>query len=276
MTARHRARHHKPRGLRRGWCGVFCAALTLTRIQQAREQQEQQARVLALVDNLRGLLDGRKTRAEVLAWTRQLWPSGSDGRGPFHRWPEAATVFDSLWGLDEPWIDGVLVREVDLRGYLRWITEGECFHADEDQLFTIELDIDEFAAQIGIEAIRWWYEGLGWWSTIRFCTPAHGRPFVAHSTLSRPGWLDFYKRRSDGFDDSIVDLFEALAIDISDVSFVHAQVDRTRLPEWALWRQDDNGNRFEMARFHCYAKASAQAQMYTARGHRQLYWVEPA
>ncbi|WP_346674074.1 hypothetical protein [Nannocystis sp. SCPEA4] len=41
-------------------------------------------------------------------------------------------------------------------------------------------------------------------------------------------------------------------------------------------RQDDNGNAFELARFRSHAKACAQEHVFTARGHRQLYWVEPA
>jgi hypothetical protein len=143
-------------------------------------------------------------------------------------------------------------------------------------LFTLEHDIEDFAAQTGTETTRWWFEGLGWWVSTRFCTPARGWPFVAHGMLNRPGWMDFHKRRSDDWNDAIVDLFEALTIDDSDVSFIHPQVDLTRLPVWVLWRQDDNGNRFEMARFRSYAKAQAQAQIFTDRGHRQVYWVEPA
>lgn len=248
--------------------------MTLTPLEQAQQHRVQQERVLALVDNLRALLDGRRTRAEVLAWTRELWPPGSDQGGPY-RWPEAEVVFDSIWNLAALRGDELVVREVDLRAYLRWLSEGECFHADDDQLFMLELDIEEFAAQTRTEAIRWWLDGLGWRASIRFCTPARGWRFVAHSSLERPGWVDFRKRRSDDWNDAIVELFEALAIDDSDVSLIHRQVDLTRLPVWALWRQDDNGNRIEMARFRSYAKACAQEQVFTDRGHRQIYWVEP-
>lgn len=227
-----------------------------------------------MIDRLRGLLDGRTTRAEVLAWTRELWQTS--GLGEPLRAADAASVFESLCSLDRRHGDDQLIRPVDLRVYLRWLTEGECFHADEDQLFTLERDVEAFAAWTGTATVRWWYTGIGWWVSTRFCTPARGMPFVAHGMLERPGVMDIVKRRSDDFNAAVVDLFEALAIDDADVSFLHPQVDVRRLPAWALWRQDDNGNRFEMARYRSYAKARAQWQLYTDRGHKQTYWIEPA
>jgi 8-oxo-dGTP diphosphatase len=45
---------------------------------------------------------------------------------------------------------------------------------------------------------------------------------------------------------------------------------------WLLRRQDDNGNRYEMARFETRAQAQAAAARFEARGHKQLYFVERA
>lgn len=45
---------------------------------------------------------------------------------------------------------------------------------------------------------------------------------------------------------------------------------------WILMRQDDNGNRVEMARFAVRAEAEAAAEEFEARGHKQMYWVAPA
>lgn len=45
---------------------------------------------------------------------------------------------------------------------------------------------------------------------------------------------------------------------------------------WSLLRQDDNGNRFEMARFATREAAERAAEEFQARGHKQLYYVEPA
>ena len=57
---------------------------------------------------------------------------------------------------------------------------------------------------------------------------------------------------------------------------LHPDVDLTQLPVWALWREDDNANKFEMARYRSYAKAIAREKIYRDRGHRQFYWVDPA
>jgi hypothetical protein len=45
---------------------------------------------------------------------------------------------------------------------------------------------------------------------------------------------------------------------------------------WIVWRQDDNGNRFEVARFRERADADAFATTMGARGHKQIYWVAAA
>jgi hypothetical protein len=42
---------------------------------------------------------------------------------------------------------------------------------------------------------------------------------------------------------------------------------------WVVWRQDDNGNRFVVARKESRAEAEALAAEMEARGHKQTYWV---
>jgi hypothetical protein len=42
---------------------------------------------------------------------------------------------------------------------------------------------------------------------------------------------------------------------------------------WQLWRQDDNANRYPMKTFDDRLAALAEALVFTARGHRQLYEV---
>lgn len=44
---------------------------------------------------------------------------------------------------------------------------------------------------------------------------------------------------------------------------------------WIVWRQDDNGNQFEVARKDSRAAAEELAATMEARGHKQLYWVAP-
>lgn len=44
-------------------------------------------------------------------------------------------------------------------------------------------------------------------------------------------------------------------------------------PQWELWRQDDNGQRFLVARFSCQSEAESQRCSFEEKGHKQLYWV---
>lgn len=45
---------------------------------------------------------------------------------------------------------------------------------------------------------------------------------------------------------------------------------------WALWRLDDNGNRFVVALFARRDEAEAAGRAFEAHGHKQTYWVEAA
>jgi hypothetical protein len=49
-----------------------------------------------------------------------------------------------------------------------------------------------------------------------------------------------------------------------------------RRASWIVWRQDDNGNQFEVARHERRADADALAATMEARGHKQTYWVAAA
>ncbi|WAS96717.1 hypothetical protein [Nannocystis punicea] len=245
-------------------------------LEHAERRRAQIEEVRALRAGLAALIAGRTTREELSRWLRELWPPGSGQGGPF-LWQPAACVYDSLLSLNRRWGEQELVREVELRAYLRWLGEGECcFTDDGDSLFVLHRDIDELAAWAGVEAVRWWHSGLGWWTSLQFGSPASRRVFVVHSALERPDVVGFHPQRGVAREEAIRELFEVLAIDDADVTRVDPQIDLERLPRWALIRQDDNGNRFEIARFRSYTKAYAQERTLTARGHKQLYWVEPA
>jgi hypothetical protein len=43
---------------------------------------------------------------------------------------------------------------------------------------------------------------------------------------------------------------------------------------WELWRQDDNGNRFRIARFSSREAADAEQRRFEALAHKQTYWVQ--
>jgi hypothetical protein len=51
--------------------------------------------------------------------------------------------------------------------------------------------------------------------------------------------------------------------------------DEAGTESWIVWRQDDHGNRAEVARFATQAEADDLASTMESRGHKQLYWVAP-
>lgn len=44
---------------------------------------------------------------------------------------------------------------------------------------------------------------------------------------------------------------------------------------WTVWRIDDNGNVFVVREHLAQAEAQALAAEFEARGHKQMYWIEP-
>lgn len=52
-----------------------------------------------------------------------------------------------------------------------------------------------------------------------------------------------------------------------------AHLARDRSQWWTVWRQDDNGNRYEVSRHDTRAEADSVAAAMEARGHKQTYWV---
>lgn len=44
---------------------------------------------------------------------------------------------------------------------------------------------------------------------------------------------------------------------------------------WAVWRTDDNGNTFVVREHLSRSEAKAIADEFEARGHKQIYWIEP-
>ncbi|HNL91234.1 MAG TPA: hypothetical protein PKH05_19290 [Nitrospira sp.] len=245
----------------------------VTTLEKAEQFRQQTELVRTMAAKLRALLAGHVNRAEIREWTREVWPLGSGQGNPF-KWGEAASIFDSVYNIDEEHNDCPLVRDREIRAYLRWLTEGETFHADEEPLAILAHDIEKFAAAVGGDAIRWWLDGVGWCVEVRFCAPAIGRVFLAHSRLDRSNELSISKLSRDDWHVAIMDLFEALAIDDKDCTAISPKVELPRLPLWAVRRQDDNGNNFEIDRHRSYTKACAQAERLTARGHKQLYWID--
>lgn len=55
--------------------------------------------------------------------------------------------------------------------------------------------------------------------------------------------------------------------------YAQPQASAASAPGWAVWRQDDHGNRAEVARHDDRADADAHVAEFESRGHKQLYWV---
>ena len=62
---------------------------------------------------------------------------------------------------------------------------------------------------------------------------------------------------------------------VDRVRFTEMRSDSVILQPWRVCRQDDNGNRFTLAEFLDETQARAQAQQFSERGHKQMYWPEP-
>lgn len=45
--------------------------------------------------------------------------------------------------------------------------------------------------------------------------------------------------------------------------------------QWALWRQDDNGNRFLVCVKETREEVHSLQEAYEKRGHKQYYFIEP-
>ncbi len=66
-------------------------------------------------------------------------------------------------------------------------------------------------------------------------------------------------------------LLVGLSIKHSDL--IHIQEEAGQ-PKWALYRQDDNDNEFEMERFYLKETAEGQASFHQKKGHKQYYYVK--
>ncbi len=236
-------------------------------LEKAEQQRQETQRARSLARHVRALLAGQMTREQVQAWLEELQAQSERGI-PFYRQP-AQAVYESLLSLDERLGSELLIRDTDIRGYLRWLTDSDCFGAwDDDSLFVLKRDIEELASELGVETVRWWHNGLGWWTSIRFSSPASGRPYAVHSELDSPAQVGFLPLADGNHYDAIVDLFEVLAIDDADVSSINRNVDIAQLPRWMLVREDQLGIQHAVAQFRSYAKACAQLKSYESKIYR--------
>jgi hypothetical protein len=94
-------------------------------------------------------------------------------------------------------------------------------------------------------------------------------PSKVTSLPSATGGRSGYRLATAGHD-VLMSMEHPVADDRSDVAG-HEQPVR-----WTVWRQDDNGNQFEVARKDSRVEAEELAAAMQARGHKQTYWVAKA
>ncbi|SBT50006.1 hypothetical protein [Micromonospora narathiwatensis] len=92
---------------------------------------------------------------------------------------------------------------------------------------------------------------LDQWENWRIDT-SHGPVFMSISRKLLPGWPE----------DAFTTIWPMPG---------HLAKDRPR--GWTVWRQDDNGNRYEVSRHDSRTEADSTAARMEARGHKQTYWV---
>jgi hypothetical protein len=169
-----------------------------------------------------------------------------------------------------------IFRLADAEGCLRELLQG----SDDDfslWLAAPSAPFEHFVQKLKLPTERHVIEGLGWQEYVRFCSPATGRTFCIRRSLE-PGLPDARPVFDCDADDTpvsrLIDLVETLAIDASDLAWIHEDINVAALPTWALWRQDDNGNKAHVETFTGYRKARAALGRFEALGHKQMYWLE--
>ncbi|MDC0744586.1 hypothetical protein [Polyangium mundeleinium] len=238
------------------------------------EQFTQAAHVRELVDVLCAFLEGRKDRAEIARWMGTGWrDEGTRGR-VFHDHPGAHEVFSSLEDIEQRYGDDFLVRREDVAVYVEWLTtRGERDVIAPRPLACVFRSIDTLATEMRGTTVRFFLEGLGWLDHARFVSAATGRGFWAVAPFERAGCTEIRVARGTDPTEAAQDLVESLALDTPEVEWMEPQIDHAQLPRWSLWRQDDNGQRYEMSTFLSYSRAVRACAAFDARGHKQMYWV---
>ncbi|MDI3289615.1 hypothetical protein [Polyangium sp. 15x6] len=237
------------------------------------EQYIQTERVRELVDLLCAFLDGRKDRAEITRWRRTGWRNAEVDGGGLQGQGMACLVFDCLDDIERRRGDDFLVRREDVAGYVAWLTtRGERGAIGPRPLAAVARSIDSLVTEMRGDTVRFFQPGFGWLVETCFVS-ATGRGFWAVSDLERGAGLEIRTIRGDDPTEAAQDLAEALALDTPEVQWVDPRIDVAALPRWSLWRQDDNGQRYEMSTFLSYSRAMRECAAFEARGHKQMYWV---
>ncbi|PCC75355.1 hypothetical protein SAMN02745121_03919 [Nannocystis exedens] len=233
-----------------------------------------------LIHRLRGFIAGRETPATLQQWAQATWGKGQEGPVAANRL--ATEALHDLWNADSRFPPGDLTsppifRPVDAAATLRRLTRGS-LDGPVCEVAALKAPLHQFAARLDLETERHVLDGLGWFEFLQFASPGTGRAFDLQRPLERRDTdnLPTLVRASATGDaqEILQDLFETLVIDHDDVAALADDFAALELPKRTLWRQDDNGNRAQVASFTGVRKAEAALTHYAALMHKQLYWLE--
>lgn len=125
---------------------------------------------------LEELLRGRISRGDVARITREMWPEGSGQGNPF-RSGDASTVFESIWNIEERRDGELLVRDSDVRAYVRWLTEPTSLEGAREVACATRT-AERLAGSLGLAGVRFWFDGLGWYLEVQTRSPRSDRQFI--------------------------------------------------------------------------------------------------
>jgi hypothetical protein len=234
-----------------------------------------------LVAALEAFVRGEKSSAELEAWAHGVWPSTGTQEGPIASNALATRMLINAWNADVREGQIPLLRIDDALAYLSTLRRG-VGKATPRLIGNAVAPFEQLTQKLAVPTERHVVDGLGWFEFAQFASPATGRSFLLDVPLQTAsiGFDDthrvasFYAEALGEPRDCLVDLLETLSLDLSDLSWRAEPFDAISLPEWALWRQDDNGIKTHVSSFTGRCKARAALASFEALHHKQTYWLE--
>ena len=239
-----------------------------------------------MLDKLEAFCRGEEDAASIGHWARALWRMGDDVQvGPLPTNGVATAILSNLYGAsdkadpDDP-ESGPMLRRADALDYMRDVRCGWTRRVLQRPLVSVALPMATLCQRLGQAPVRHMIDGIGWFEIVQFASLGSGRVFGMRSDLGKH--IDspeayhpaIMTEESGTAFDCLVDLLETLCIDLTDLSWVAEEFAELALPEWTVFRQDDNGNRAAVATFSGRQKARAAMAKLEVGAHKQTYWLE--
>lgn len=142
-----------------------------------------------------------------------------------------------------------------------------------ENLCLTRFSVQEVCSRYGIEFEQYDEYGIG----TCFCAyvEVDGEPYFMRgygSQTSKEYCVDIQMQGNNPNPEASLNaVVSALGISRSDLSWIREDLSP---PSWILYRQGEDGNEFEMFRFHSKLSADHCMEKYTQRGHKQLYFVK--